>query len=174
VKRRSLGLKVPQSQTALIEISINDKPFKTLVPVAGIDIKWPEKTSGVYDIRVTLTGLDRTRPRVTFPFEIDVQGEYPTPSATITKTRTPAQSHGYGDDGTTGMPIEVKLECPGADRIELEHFQETVAQVDSDEGIAIVETKMLGGGPLRFRPVAYFGETAVRGRTLIDQVEASK
>lgn len=170
--RRPLGLKIPKSPTAVIEVSINDKLFKTTPPVPTIEINWPENTSGIYDIRVTLTGLDRTQPRVTFLSEIDVQGEYPAPKATVTKSRTGVD--GLGNDGTKATPMEVTLECPGADRIELIHWGEIVGTVDSDSGAVTVETNKLGGGPLRFRPVAYFGEMEVRGKTFVDHGDSSK
>ena len=170
--RRPLGLKVPKSPTATIEVSIDDRLFKVTRPVPTIDINWPEKTSGIYDIRVTLTGLDRTQPRVTFLSEIDVDGDHPAPTAKLTKPREDVE--GFGNDGTGATALEVMLECPGADRIELMHWGKTVAKVDSESGAVKVETKTLGGGPLRMRPVAYFGDTKVRGATFVDQVGLSK
>lgn len=170
--RRPLGLKIPKSPTAVIEVSIDDRPFRTTPPVPTIDINWPENTSGIYDIRVTLTGLDRTQPRVTFLTEMDVQGKHAPPTATLSKPRSGVD--GLGNDGTNATPIEVTLECPGADRIELIHWGETVGKIDADKGVVTVVTNQLGGGPLRFRPVAYFGETRVRGKTLVDQGDSSK
>lgn len=172
LSRRSLGLKIPKTQTANIEVSINDRPFQVTPPVPNIEINWLESTSGVYDVRATLTGLDRTEPRVTFLAEIDVQGEHPAPSAKITKSRT--NIDGFGNDGSNATPIEVTLQCDGADRIELHHLGEPIANVETDMGVVQVETKQLGGGPLRFRPVAFFGETKVLGRTLVDQFESDK
>lgn len=172
LSRRSLGLKVPQSPTASIEISINDRAPQVTPAVPNIEINWPENTSGIYDIRVTLTGLDRTRPRITFLSEIDVEGKFPPPIATITKTRT--QADGFGNDGSNATPLEVTLECHGADRIVLKHWGDSVAEIKTDVGVVKVDTNALGGGPLRFRPVAYFGETEVLGRTIIDQLQPAK
>ncbi len=177
ISRRSLRLKVPKSRPASLELSIDDRMFQ-VVPLTGavdvqtVDINWPEGTSGIYDVRATLTGLDRTEPRVTFVSQVDVQGDHPAPTATVTKARQ--QADGFGNDGSNATAIEVSLQCPGADRIELHHLGQSVANVQGDEGTVTVETKALGGGPLRFRSIAFFGETKVRGKTLIDQVDALK
>ncbi|MCA9138897.1 MAG: hypothetical protein KDB00_19130, partial [Planctomycetales bacterium] len=101
-----------------------------------------------------------------------VKGEYPPPIATITKART--QADGFGNDGTNATPIEVTLECPGADRIELHHWDQSVAEIKSDVGVVKVDTNALGGGPLRFRPVAFFGENQVMGTTVVDQFDPAK
>ena len=172
LSRRALGLKVPKTKTSTIEISINDRLFQVTPAVPTIDINWPENTSGIFDVRVTLTGLDRTEPRVTFVSQIDVKGEHPAPEASVTRSRE--EGRGPGDDGSNAEPIEVSMLCPGADRMELLHLGEVVASVDSDMGVVKVETNKLGGGPLRFRPVAYFGEAKVRGRTLVDQADSDK
>ncbi len=175
--RRSLRLKLPKSRPASLELSIDDRLFQVIpltgaVDVQTVEINWPEGTSGIYDVRATLTGLDRTEPRVTFLSEVDVQGDHPAPTATITKARS--QVDGFGNDGSNATPIEISLECSGADRIELHHLGQSVASVETEKGTVTVETKTLGGGPLRFRPIAFFGETKVRGKTLIDQVDALK
>lgn len=172
ISRRGLGLSVPKSSTKSIEVFINDRPFQTTLPVPNIEINWPDEASGVQDVRATLTGLDRTEPRVTFMEQVDVMGRLPAPVATIVQPRQGIGS--LGDDGTAASPIEFELECEGADRIELQHLGQTVGQVDGSSGQITVETKGLGGGPLRFRPVAMFAETTVRGKTVIDQPAESE
>lgn len=177
IVRRSLGLKVPKSQAATLEISIDDRIFKVIsllgaVDINTVDINWPDKTSGVYDIRATLTGIDRTEPRVTFLSQIDVHGDHPAPQATVVKTRGAVD--GFADDGSRSSPIDIRLECPGADRIELDHLGTVVTKIDADNGTVTIDTDKLGGGPLRFRPIAYFGDTKVRGQTLVDHVTSAK
>jgi tetratricopeptide (TPR) repeat protein len=170
ISRRSIGLKVPSSPTRSIEISINDRPFQTTIPVPNIDLNWPQDSSGIADVRVTLTGLDRTEPRVTFVEEIDVQGEHPVPTleflSGVAKT-TDNPTTASINRGASRPAIECRLACSGADRIELRFLGEAVGSIDSDDGKLSVKADQLGGGPLRFRPVAYFGEKEVRGRTMI-------
>jgi hypothetical protein len=172
LSRRGLGLKAPKSKTRSIEILIEGRSFQTTPPVPNVKVNWPANTAGVYDVRVTLTGLDRTEPRVTFMQQIDVQGERPAPTAEVTQPRTGAE--GLGNNGATATPIEVSLECPGADRIEVTHLGETVASIEGEEGTATISTEGLGGGPLRFRPVAHFDDAKVRGRTFVDQPETDQ
>ncbi|QEF98861.1 hypothetical protein Mal15_29180 [Stieleria maiorica] len=177
IERRSMRLKVPKSRAASMELSIDDRIFQ-VVPLTGtvdvktVEINWPDNTSGIYDVRATLIGLDRTEPRVTFVSEVDVDGNHPAPTATITKPRSDAD--GFGNDGSNATAIQVDLECPGADRIELHHLGISVATVDSDQGTATIPTKTLGGGPLRFRPIAFFGDKKVRGKILVDQLQPLK
>lgn len=172
IARRKLGLKVPQSATKTIEVYVDGRLFRVTPPVPTIEVNWPDEASGIYEIRATLTGLDRTEPRVSFVDEIDVAGIQPAPTAEIVTPRPQASS--YSDDGSSAPAIEVMLKCEGADRIELRHLDEPVAELGEAEGTVSVETKSLGGGPLRFQPVAYFGETRVRGKTIVDYEEPSK
>ncbi len=169
IARRSLGLKAPKSPTKTIEVYVDDRLFRVTAAVPAIEVNWPENAAGVYDVRATLTGLDRTEPRLSFVDEIDVAGEHPAPAAEIVTPRQAAAS--FSDDGSSASPIEVKLTCPGADRIELHHLGESLAAVDDSSGTVTVETDRLGGGPLRFRPIAMFGDTRVRGKTVVDYVE---
>lgn len=164
--RRSLGLDVPKSMTRSIEISIEDKIAKTTPAVPNIDINWPEQLSGVHRFRTTLVGLHRTEPRISFVKEIDVQGEHPAPSAEVIAPRQTPKSK--SDDGTSSSGLQVKLTCSGADRIELHHLGKPIATVDGEEGTVKLKTKDLGGGPLRFRPYAFFGDQAVAGFTLVE------
>jgi hypothetical protein len=169
IARRSLGLKAPKSPTKTIEVYVDDRLFRVTPPVPAIEINWPENASGVYDVRATLTGLDRTEPRISFVDEIEVPGEHPPPAAELVTPREPAVS--FSDDGSAATAIEVKLTCEGADRIELHHLGESLASVDGASGTITVETNSLGGGPLRFRPIAFFGDTRVRGKTIVDYTE---
>ncbi|MCO8120652.1 hypothetical protein NHH03_02800 [Stieleria sp. TO1_6] len=165
MSRRSLGLKVPKTPTRTIEVSIDDRRFKTTPPVPNIEVNWPPDSSGVFDLRVTLTGLDRTEPRVSFVAEIDVQGDHPAPVAEL--AQPPQRSETDADDGSNAAPIEIQLRCPGANKIDILHWGTTVATLDGDDGTVTVETKSLGGGPLRFQPLAHFDQTKVRGATLV-------
>ena len=130
-------------------------------------IKDLENLSGIIDVRVTLSGLDRTAPRVTFREELDLEGEFPAPVATIVAPRKDAK--GDGNTGVWTSDIEFELSAPGADFIELKHWGEVVAKVSGDKGKVKVATRKLGGGPLRFRPLAKFGDTGVLGREVVDR-----
>ncbi|OYP32344.1 hypothetical protein CGZ80_19965 [Rhodopirellula sp. MGV] len=167
LQRRSLKLDVPKTRTRSIELSINGKLMQTIPPTPNIELNWPDDASGIFDIRATLTGLDRTEPRMTFAAEIDSLGEQPTPTATITKSRENVE--GLANDGSLATPIEIEVSCEGADRIEIHHFGKVLATADQDHATLTIETKQLGGGPLYFRPNAFFGEKRVQGKILIDQ-----
>ncbi|MEL6104791.1 MAG: hypothetical protein AAFU85_02085 [Planctomycetota bacterium] len=165
--RRTLGLKVPKSPTKLVEVSINGRRVQNAPPVPNIDIRLPEDGAGVLDVRATLVGLDRTEPRLSFVTEVDLAGEQPTPTATILKTRSGIE--GDGDIGSAATAIEFELSAEGADQIALTHLGVVVATLNADQGKVTVETKELGGGPLRFRPIATYGKKVVLGRTLYDE-----
>lgn len=168
--RQTLGFKAPKSRTRTVEISIDDRAFKTTPPVPNVDINWPTDVSGVFDFRATLAGLDRTEPRITFLSSLDVQGPKPAPVATRLKPSTDGATD--LEKTTTKSILETKatwsLSCPGADEIALMHMGAEVAKIEGAEGSVTFETKPLGGGPLRFRPVARFGDEKVRGFEVID------
>ena len=164
--RRPLGLKVPKTRTRLIEVSLNDQRAQNAPPVPNVDVRLPKEAAGVLDVRATLVGFDRTEPRLTFTSEIDLGGEQATPTATIVKPRSGAV--GDGNTGSQASAIEVELNAEGADQIVLSHLGVVVATVAGDSGTVTVETNQLGGGPLRFRPVATYDKKAVLGKTIYD------
>ncbi|MEM6471474.1 MAG: hypothetical protein AAF802_18065 [Planctomycetota bacterium] len=166
IRRRSLALDVPKSPARFIELSINDRLMKNERAFTNVEINLPETISGVHQIRVTLVGFDRTEPRLSFVKEIDVNGEFAIPEMEILGGRK--QPGAIVDDGTKSGKMKVKLVCKGADRIEVEHLGETLATVEGEGGSAEFDASGLGGGPLRFRSVAYFGEQAVPGFTVVD------
>ena len=170
--RRPLRLKVPKTPAAAIEISINDRPFRATAAAPKVEISWPAGSSGIFDVRATLTGLDSTEPRVTFLEQIEVPGDRAVPLATIVKSRTGVDN--LIDDGSKASSLEIKLSCKGADRIELYHWGKPLAEVSGDEGSVEIEASQLGGGPLRLRPLAYFGEAQVMGRTIVDDPSEGK
>lgn len=172
--RRPLRLSAPKTPTRLIEIRIDDRALKTAPPAPNVDINWPETISGFHEIRGTLVGLDRTEPRLTFVESIDVQGPKPAPIATLIRSRTGAK--GNGNDGQEAGDSEWRLSWTAgtpqdetiADKIELMHMGKPIATVKGNEGVVVIPTKSLGGGPLRFRPIATFGEELVRGDVVVD------
>lgn len=167
--RRTMNLNAPKSRTAVIEIFINGVPVRNVPAVPTVDINWPEAASGVYSIRATLVGLDRTEPRISFVAEIDCKGLYPTPTAELLEARE--NIDGLANDGSLATPIKIKVACEGADRIDIEHWGKVVATTDQAEAVLEIEAKKLGGGPLSFRPVAHFGEQRVQAMPVIDQPE---
>ncbi|MDM4014595.1 hypothetical protein [Roseiconus lacunae] len=167
ISRRPLNLDVPKSPAATVELSINGKPIRTIPAAQNIDINWPADASGVFDIRATITGVERTEPRISFAAEIETPGPLATPKATIVQTRQNVD--GLANDGSLATPIKMKVECEGADRIEIEHFGSVVASTDQTSAELTIETNKLGGGPLRFRPVAVYGEQRVQGKVLVDR-----
>ncbi|MEO1529597.1 MAG: hypothetical protein AAFX06_29600 [Planctomycetota bacterium] len=171
LSRQSLGLTVPKTRTRFVEVSINDRRVQNAPAVPNIDIRLPDETSGVLDIRATLVGYDRTEPRLTFLAEIDLNGTEPTPTATITKPRMGAE--GDGNTGADATAIEFELNAPGADQIALTHLGVVVATVEGGSGTVTVETNKLGGGPLRFRPVATYDKKVILGKTLYDIPESN-
>ena len=166
ISRRTLGLSVPKTKTRSIRISLNDRLFQTTLPVPNIDINLPEEASGVWDVRATLSGYHRTGPKLTFTSEVELEGPLPAPVATIITPRTGAE--GDGNTGVDATPVEVELAAEGADQITLMHLGTVVGKVDGAKGKVEVETNGLGGGPLRFRPVAQFGDQTVIGKAVVD------
>ena len=164
MSRKSLQIDVPNTPTRSIEISIDGRLFRTTPPVPNIELNLPEDSSGVMEVRATLAGANRTEPRVSFSEQVDIQGKHPTPTVEIKTARTDD-----GGDGTEASAIDVELICPGADRIEVHHLNEVLGQIEGDQGMLEIQTARLGGGPLRLRPVAFFGDTRVLGKTAVDQ-----
>ena len=76
---------------------------------------------------------------------------------------------GLASDGTKSKAITVQLKCKGADSIDLIHHGEVVATMKGDDGTLKVATHRLGGGPLRFTPVANFAKQKVQGFSTVDK-----
>ena len=174
--RRGLRLNSPSAKTAAIDLSINGQAIRNkgqlLQPAQNIEINWPADAAGFFDVRATLIGMDRTEPRISFASEIDFRGKEPAPSAKILASRKNVS--GLANDGSLATPIEMELKCDGADRIDVEHFGEVVASTSENKTVISIETDKLGGGPLRFRPIAFFGEKRVQGKTLVDEATESR
>ncbi|MEM6365002.1 MAG: hypothetical protein AAF745_11280, partial [Planctomycetota bacterium] len=103
IRRRSLALKVPQSRTRTIEIYLDEKLVKRTPPFSTIDINGLDQATGCLDIRTSLTGLDRTKPRITFAEQIDFGGPNPSPLVTVVQSRTKALTE--NDNGKSETPI---------------------------------------------------------------------
>ncbi len=156
MSRRSLNVNVPHTSTRLIELYVGGRLVRATAPAKFINLDLPKDASGVLDVRATLVGNDPTEPRISFARQIDLAGPLATPTARVTEARTA--------DSTT---LKVSLECPGADSIELMHFGKPVAAVKADHGVVTFDAKPLGDGPLRFRPLARFGDQTVLGMTIV-------
>ena len=154
--------------TASWEIFLEGRLTKVLPGSRAINMNLKDELSGVIEIRASLVGFDPSEPRLTKTKWIEMGGGLAAPVASIAEpvNFNATDPTSFGDDGSDRAAISVKLDCPGADRIRLTHQSEILATMEGESGTVNVELSELGGGPIRLRPIALFGEKGVGGRPL--------
>ena len=152
VRRRSLGLKTPSTPLRQIEIYVGGRLARVTPPIANVDINVPNNASGYLDLNAVLVGFHPTEPRISYASSVKLKGSNPPPIATLTES----------DEGKA----DVKLECPGADSIDLIHFGENLGTIVGDQGSLKIDTRLLGDGPIRLRPLAIFKNNKVLGQPI--------
>ena len=149
-----------------MEIYLEGKLVKQFPAQRNIDMNLPKNSSGTLNVRVVVTGLHPSEPREAVIQRIDLQGGMPSPVLRLTERRS--KSKDLTDDGSKSTDIEFEAQCPGADSIDVMFFGQRVGRVKGGYGRATIVTKKLGGGPLRFRPIAHFGDKKVLGAPVVD------
>ena len=167
ITRRPRRSAVNQTPAGRIEVYLNGRLVRETPAVRNLEMNLLDVVSGVVEIRSVLSGLHPTQPRISMVRELDLHGPKSTPVAKITQQRKPAA--GLQDDGTARGDIKIRMACPGADAINLMLYSDIVASVKGDRGTVTVSTSKLGGGPLKFRPVASFGKIKVAGFSITDR-----
>ena len=181
--RKPMNLNVPSSLSRLIEIYVEGRLVKQAAPTGTIRMNLPANVSGAAEIRAVLTAIGANETRLWFSEEFDLHGMLATPSLKIVKRREMVEPESKSIlDGPIGEPTEddependsaqvmkFSLSCEGADSIDLTHLNTVLATVNGSSGEVEIDAGSLGAGPLRFRAVAHFGETKVRGLNVIDR-----
>jgi hypothetical protein len=138
-----------QNQPAAMEIFIDGKLAKRMLPAGQLNLNLPENFRGARELRTVLIGRDALQPRSSYLHWVeDSEGVLPT--AVVTDNST-----------------SVTVNCPGATAIELLHHSESLGVVNGAEGVIEIDPAKVGGGPVRIRPVAKIGEQLVTGRETI-------
>ncbi len=160
IERESLGLGIEGPPTREMQIYVEGKLIKASRPRKRIQMNLPDELSGSVNLRVVLVGHDPTEPRLGYSETLDLRGSDAIPTVQLDDAES---DEAAGEEGATRL----RLECSGADRVELVLASESVGQVDGESGSLSVESRRWGDGPLRLRPIAHFGETKVPGHELV-------
>ena len=155
IQTRRLELDGPHTQTRSVEYYLGGRFVKEAAPNKNATFNLTGG-SGAVAVRAVAVGFDRTEPRLAFTKLIDLQGTLATPTATLKQDRKASQPE-----------IVVSVSCPGADSISIAFYGEILGKIGADEGEIEIDTRKLGGGPLRLLPVSQFGDKRVMGMPLV-------
>lgn len=140
-----------QTKAVSIEFFLEGKLSRAVPVVANARLNLPSDFSGELETSVVLVGGNPTRPRISHPKSISIDGQHSVPIARLSPESKDAQG--------------VELECEGADSVRLMHHQEVVGVVQGPKGTVFMDRESFGDGPLRMRPVASFGDKNVFGKS---------
>ncbi len=138
-----------------IETFLEGKLVRQSAAVQRIDMGFHGQATGAVEVRTVLVGLDPTEPRRSFSQLMDLQGPHPAPTAVAS------------EDDTQKSTMSVTLAAQGADSIRLMHHGQKLGEINNDQGSLQVRWADVGGGPVRLRPVAHFGESQVGGKPIV-------
>lgn len=183
MERKPLGLGVRGSDTSEIRIFVEGKLVKASPPIEKIQMNLPDQLSGAAKIRVVLVGRHPAEPRLGFSDVLDLRGPNPIPTAELESTAPPDKENddqpdageedsrngdANGDDvAKTARASLVRVDCPDADRVSLLLGMETIEEIEGESGTIKVDAQDWGDGPLRLRPIAFFGDVKVPGHELV-------
>ncbi|MGB7346493.1 MAG: hypothetical protein WBD20_19895 [Pirellulaceae bacterium] len=143
------------------EIYVEGRLVNKIPAAQNVNMNLTGGLSGVIDVRGVLVGYNESEPRLSFGAMIQLDGDLPAPTSTLLLGRRKADDP--IDNGATSKDITIQLDCAGADRIEVMHHSEVVGTLEGASGAVVVKANTLGGGPLRLRPVASFGDKRILG-----------
>ncbi len=177
------GLGIRGSDTSEIRIFVEGKLVKASPPIKTIQMNLPDKLSGAVNVRVVLVGRNPAEPRLGFSDVLDLRGTLPIPTAELESAAPPDKENddqpdageedsgngdANGDDvANTARASLVRVDCPGADRVSLLLGMETIEEIEGESGTIQVDAQDWGDGPLRLRPIAFFGDVKVPGHELV-------
>lgn len=138
-----------ESPLTAIEIYVEGKLASRLPPLPRIQLNLPAATEGVIEIRAVAVGSGGLQPRRSQQHWIELAQRRTIPEALATRDVT-----------------LIQLTCDGADAIELMHLGESLGSVSGSSGTIEIDPAQTGGGPVRLRPVASFGDVRVPGRPI--------
>ncbi len=149
IKRQASTTTKLHSPTGAVEVYIEGRLAKRLPPIEGVNLNLPKNLQGAIEFRTVLIGRDALQPRASHAASFLLGDPMKIPTAS-----------------TDQQSATVSVRCKGADSIDLMHHGVVIDTVKGESGKIAVAQKKWGGGPIRLRPVAKFGDLSIFGQAV--------
>jgi len=149
LSRKSKRGRKSDPEVGAIEVYVEGKLANRVPTIPNIRLKLPTKLRGAVDIRAVVVGDDPLESKRAHQSWVSLARGSNIPRALATRRAT-----------------RIEVECVEAESIDLLHMGQVIGSIDGSRGIIEIDPQQIGGGPVRLRPVAKFGDVLVPGRPI--------